>query len=196
LKFRPALVAIDVQNGFVTPASARVVPVITSLVRRWLDAGGEVILTRYANYPGSPFERLIGWYGLHSAPATDLVDELAPFTSHDRVQLISKVTYSALNEDSRHLITDGGFTDLFLCGIATDGCVMATALAAFDAGITPWVLTDACASNATSMPPAEVHRAALMLLTRLIGAGQLISSEQALRMLGTVSAVSSRSEIR
>ena len=47
-----------------------------------------------------------------------------------------------------------------LCGVSTDCCVLATALAAIDAGAHVRVVADACAAE-----PA-LHRAALDLLAR------------------------------
>jgi nicotinamidase-related amidase len=180
---RPVLVVVDVQNGFVTDHSAPVVPVIAGLVRCWQDTGGAVIFTRYFNYPGSPYERLIGWTALRDSPDTDLTDEMLPLADRPGTLVADKMTYTALTPAVREILDRGGYTDLLICGISTDGCVLKTALDAFDAGYTPWVLTEACASNASSAPPAEVHAAALKLLSRLIGAGQLISCEQALGML-------------
>jgi nicotinamidase-related amidase len=180
---RPVLLVIDAQNGFVSGGSAPVIPVIEDLVRRWLGAGGHVIFTRYRNYPGSPFERLIGWRELHGAPATDLIDVLAPFAEHRHAHVVDKTTYSAFTPGFRGHIAERGFTDLYICGIATDGCVLATAYDAFDEGLTPWVIGDACASNATRHPPADVHRAALMLIARNIGEGQITSAARALAAL-------------
>jgi nicotinamidase-related amidase len=179
--FRPALVVIDVQNGFVNDGSAHIVPAVADLATRWRAAGGALMFTRYRNYAGSPFERLIGWYGLHSDHDTALAPELAGVAAD--VPVVEKSTYSALTEEVRRLTGEGEFTDVFLCGIATDSCVLATAVSAFDAGLTPWVIADACASSATSVPPQECHRAALMLITRMIGARQVITSAEALAML-------------
>ncbi len=180
---KPVLVVVDVQNGFVTEDSARVVPVIVDLVRRWQSAGGHTIFTRYFNFPNSPFERLIGWYGLHQPPDTDLVDDLASFTSQPNAHVIDKTVYTALTPECCDLIREAKFTDLMICGIATDGCVLKTTLDAFEAGYTPWVLADAVASNATSTAPEEVHRAGLLLASRLVGAQQIITSEEALAKL-------------
>lgn len=182
-EFKPALIVVDVQNGFVTDSSAHVVPIITTLVRRWQDVDGDVIFTRYYNYPGSPFERLIGWHGLHKSPDTELVSDLIPFTQHPRAHVIDKRVYTAFTDEGRQLLAEQGFTDLFICGIATDGCILKTTLDAFELGYTPWVLADAVASNATSAPPDEVHSAALLIIPRLVGAGQVIGSESALARL-------------
>lgn len=180
---KTALIVVDVQNGFVTVDSAPVVPVIVNVVRRWQAAGGYTIFTRYYNYPDSPFERLIGWYGLHGSPETDFVDRLAPFLSDAKAHVIDKTVYTALTDECRQLIADQGFTDLLICGIATDGCVLKTTLDAFEAGYTPWLLADACASNASRVPPQEVHNSALVLASRLVGAGQVIKSGDAFAKL-------------
>lgn len=181
---KPVLVVVDVQNGFVTPDSAHVVPVIVDLVRRWHAAGGPVVFTKYNNYPESPYERLIGWYALHQAPETDFVPELDPFITLPRTFVIEKTIYSAFTPAGRALFAEHGFTDLCVCGIATDGCVLKTTLDAFEAGYVPWVLEDACASNATRVPPLEVHRNALQLMSRLVGARQVVRSGEALTVAG------------
>jgi nicotinamidase-related amidase len=180
-EFRPLLVVIDVQNGFVNAGSAHIVAAVADLAAKWRAAGGALMFTRYRNYPGSPFERLIGWHGLHSDEDTALAPGVADLAAGAPV--VDKNTYSVLAGDPGSVIADGGFTDLFLCGIATDSCVLASAVAAFDAGLTPWVVADACASSATSAPPEECHRAALMLITRMIGGRQVITSAEALAML-------------
>ena len=91
-KRRPVLVVVDVQNGFITEDSAPVVPVIVELVRRWKATGGDVVFTRYLNYPGSPYERLIGWTEMSHAPDTDLVPELIPQVGQSPV--VDKRIYS------------------------------------------------------------------------------------------------------
>jgi nicotinamidase-related amidase len=54
----------------------------------------------------------------------------------------------------------GAEPDLVLCGLSTDCCVLATALAAIDAGARVRVVADACAAE-----PA-LHDAALAILRR------------------------------
>ena len=115
--FRPALVVIDVQNGFVNAGSAHVVPVVADLAARWADAAGALVLTRYRNYPGSPFERLIGWTRLQDEAEIELVPELAALA--DRAVVADKTGYTALTPQVAALAAEHGWTDLFLCGIDT-----------------------------------------------------------------------------
>jgi nicotinamidase-related amidase len=168
---KPVLVVVDVQNGFITDYSRPVVPVIVDLVRRWQAAHGEVVFTRYFNYPNSPFERLIGWTKMASGPETELVAELAPYIG-PRTPVIDKDIYTLFTPEGTHLVHEHGWTDLYLCGIDTDSCVLKTAADAFERDLTPWILQDACASHAGP----EAHNAGLLLARRFIGANQIITT--------------------
>lgn len=167
---RPVLVVVDVQNGFVRAESAYVVPRIVDLVDRWQAAGGDTVFTRYVNRPGSLFEKLIGWSELMGPPQTDIVDELAPYADR-ATAIVDKHEYGLLNNvEGAGLIHRHGWTDLYVCGIATESCVLATALGAFEAGLVPWLVEDASATHAG----AHVHDAGILVAQRFIGEGQII----------------------
>jgi len=168
---RPVLVVVDVQNGFITEHSQPVVPIIADLVRRWQAAHGDVIFTRYLNYPGSPFERLIGWTKMTDGPETELVNELAPCVG-THAPVIDKYIYTLFAPEGINLVEERGWTDLYICGIDTENCVLKTAVDAFEHNLTPWILTDACASH--SGPQA--HNAGLFVARRFIGTNQIIQT--------------------
>ncbi|GAA3172198.1 isochorismatase family cysteine hydrolase [Nonomuraea roseoviolacea] len=164
---RSVLVVVDVQNAFVRPASAHVVPVIADLVERWQ---GDVLFSRYINYPGSPFERLVRWSACMTSPEIDIVDELQPHTA--RALVIDKRGYGLFADPAgAALVAERGWRDIYVCGIATESCVLATALGAFEADLTPWLIADASASHAGP----DVHDAGLLVARRFIGQGQIIS---------------------
>ena len=168
------LVVVDVQMGFITEYSAPVVPVIADLLDRWQSAGGASILTRFVNAPGSTYVRLIGWSELMPGdPSVDLAPEVARFAPA-ATAVIDKGGYTALTPDVLALIAEHGWTDIVIAGMDTDSCVLATALTAFEAGLTPWVVTDACAAHAGP----SVHEAALLVMSRFLGARQLVTSDQ------------------
>jgi nicotinamidase-related amidase len=168
---KPVLVVVDVQNGFITEHSKPVVPVIVDLVRRWQAARGDVVFSRYLNYAGSPFERLIGWTKMADSPETDFVGELAPYVG-PHTPVVDKHIYTLFTPEGTHLVDERGWTDLYLCGIDTDSCVLKTAVDAFERDLTPWILKDACASHAG----AEAHAAGLFIAGRFIGTNQIIQS--------------------
>ncbi len=166
---KPVLVVVDMQNGFITDHSKPVVSVLVDLVRRWQAAHGDVVFTRYLNYPGSPFERLIGWTKMADGPETELVAELAPYLG-PHTPVIDKYIYSLFTPEGTQLVTEHGWTDLYLCGIDTESCVLKTAVDAFERDLTPWILRDACASHAGP----QNHNAGLLVAGRFIGANQII----------------------
>lgn len=163
------LVVVDVQNGFIREASAPVVPVIADLVRRWQAAGGDTVFTRYLNYAGSPFERIMRWTKLQGRPDIDIVDALQPYANR-ATAVIDKTIYSLFSPEGVQLVAERGWTDLYICGIATESCVLKTAVDAFERDLTPWVIENASASHAGS----EAHNAGLLVTGRFIGRDQII----------------------
>ncbi|AXK90082.1 cysteine hydrolase [Nocardia farcinica] len=188
---KAALLVVDVQNGFVNEFSAHVVPVIADLATRWARTGRPTVFTRYWNYAGSPWERLIGWKALYGPPETDIVAELGSLTTAPGAHTLDKTVYTALTPEGLRLLRTLDVTDLVICGIATDACVLKTALDAFEHGYTPWVLRDAVASNATRHRAAEIHESALLHISRLVGAQQVTETASIDQMLAADQAATS-----
>ena len=169
----PVLVVVDVQNGFVTEHSKHVVPVIAELVREWLDAGRDVVFTRYLNYPGSPFDTIMGWTKLMDSPEIDIVDELQEL-SKKSLAIIDKKIYTMFNDEGTELARERGWTDMYVCGIDTEVCVLKTAVDAFEHGIRSWLLTDASASHSGCEP----HDAGIIVAQKMIGRQQTVSIDE------------------
>lgn len=166
------LVIIDAQAGFVNDASAHAVPVIADLLQRWQGAGGASILTQFVNHPESSYVRLIGWTALMpGSPEIDLVPEVAKHAP-SATAVVEKTSYSALLPEVVDLIRRNGWRDIWIAGLDTESCVLATMLGVFEAGLTPWLVTDAVASHAG----ANVHAAGLLVIGRFVGGQQLVTS--------------------
>jgi nicotinamidase-related amidase len=161
---KPVLVMIDVQRGFLRDCSRHILPVVVDLARRW---PGDLLLTRYVNPPGSPYERLLHWTGFRGPPATDLAPELLPYVPR-AIAVIDKHVYSVFTAECGELVRRHGWTDLYLCGIATEYCVLKSAIDTFERDLTPWVIEDATASH------EDHHEEGLRAIRRFIGAGQII----------------------
>jgi nicotinamidase-related amidase len=174
-----ALIVVDVQHGFVNRHSRGVLPAIVRLVEGWQAAGAPLVMTRFHNEVGSPYETITGWTRLRSAEEQALADELAPYAD-TAVAVIDKAQSSAFTPEGAQLIRDAGWSDLVLCGIDTDACVYDSAMAAYQSGLRPWIVTDACAS--TGGP--DYHDAALLLAARNIGEGQLVTTDAVLSRIG------------
>ncbi|MCC9312354.1 cysteine hydrolase [Kitasatospora sp. RB6PN24] len=172
---RAVLVVVDVQAGFINDHSRIVVSGIVDLVRAWQSAGLPVVVAQFRNPAGSPYEVITGWTKLRSADERALAPELEPLAS-GAVAVIEKTGSSILTSEFEELVRTAGWTDIVLCGIDTDSCVYDSAVATYQHGYRPWLVTDACASSGG----AQFHDAALMLARRNIGATQLISSNDLL----------------
>ena len=167
----PALIVVDVQNGFITEHSAHVVPVIVDLVKRWQTNGDDIVFTRYINHEDSIFERLMGWTKLQDSPAIDIVPDLQPYIE-GAVAVVDKRVYTLFTNEGAKLAKDRGWTDVYVCGIDTEVCVLKTAVDAFERNIVPRLVIDASASH--SGP--EAHNAGLVVAAKMIVQGQLVRS--------------------
>ncbi|MER5696098.1 isochorismatase family cysteine hydrolase [Streptomyces mirabilis] len=173
------LIVIDVQQGFVNRHSSGALPAIARLVQGWRAVGAPVVLTRFHNEPGSPYEKITGWTRLRAPEEQALAVELAPHVN-TAAAVIDKAQSSIFTPEGAQLIRDAGWSDLVLCGIDTDACVYDSAIAAYQAGYRPWIVTDACASSGGS----KYHDAALLLAARNLGSDQLVTSDTVLTRIG------------
>lgn len=154
-------------------------PPVVGAFDAWRQMDGEMIFARFHNAPGSPYERLLHWSRLQGPPDTDIASELRPYLQ-GAAHVIDKPFYTLFTPEGIVAVAKGGWHDLVFCGVATDGCVLKSAVDAFESGYTPWVLTDACASHAGE----DVHQAGLNLLGRFIGRDQLLPSAELLPRVG------------
>ncbi|MCW9033232.1 MAG: cysteine hydrolase [Rhodospirillales bacterium] len=159
---RDLLLIIDVQQGFINPSTAH----IPAMVEELQHAFSTVMVSRFFNPPGSPYRRLMEWEIF--APRSP-EGELA-FKPRDDAYIFDKAIYSALSPQVESTLTSKGINEVVLCGIATDNCILKTAVDLFENGYKPIVIADACASHGGP----ECHEAGLMLLKRFIGADQVI----------------------
>lgn len=117
-----------------------------------------------------------------SAPATDLADSL-----HADYVFDKGPHYSCVDDAFLCLLSDanGGTLpkQVYVCGLDTDCCVLATAVGLFEKGIRPIVLVDLCDSTGGT----ESHKAGLLALKRLIGKKNVIDHPEDMKPLSIVS---------
>ena len=157
-----ALIVIDVQKGFITDDTALIPGAVQALQADY----GHVIATRFLNPSVSQHRKLIGWERF--TPGTEEV-ELA-FSPPEDAWVYDKTTYTAVTPALLERLDQWGINTVDLCGIATDGCVLKTAVDLFEAGLRPRVLSQYCASHGGP----DCHQAGLTLLRRFIGERQVV----------------------
>ena len=160
------LVVIDPQVIFASPESdwgspmfASIVPRVHALAREF---AGRVVVTRFVAptspqgswadyYTRWPFARVEESDSLYA-----VVPELASLAAGAHV--VTEPTFGKWGVALREIV--GATPRLVLTGVSTDCCVIATALAAADAGARVTVVTDACAGSTP-----DDHAAALRVMS-------------------------------
>ena len=176
-----ALVVVDVQNDFADPSGslsvaggAAVIPTINGEIAMALSAEALVVATQdwhpettphFARDGGTwPVHCVAGSWGAELHPGLVLPgdaprirkgangeDGYSAFTMRD------PTTGETLPTELEAMLRDGGFTRVVVVGLATDYCIMATALDALRLGFETAVLVDAIA--AVDIAPGDGPRA-------------------------------------
>ena len=155
------LLIIDVQAGFINDATRHIPARVEALAADY----AAVIVTRFVNPPGSVHRRFIHWHRF--APGS--ADTALAFDPPPGADIVEKTAYSCVDDAFLARLNALAAEEVHICGIATDNCVLCSAVDLFEAGIRPVVLADACGSHGG----AEFHRWAVEILVRLIGADQV-----------------------
>jgi nicotinamidase-related amidase len=158
----PLLAVIDMQEFFASgspwavPGFEDLIDPIGSLASAY---GDRVIFTRFV-IPDEPQGSWVGYYEawpqVLAPEAAGLADLAQPWAS-EGLDTLDKPTFSKWGPELASMLGPG--RDLTVCGVSTDCCVLATVLAAVDAGAQVRVVADACAGIT-----AEAHEAALNLM--------------------------------
>jgi len=135
-------------------------------------------MTQFVNRQGSQWERLFGWSRLRDEAEIALDPSIAVYAKYASV--FRKDTYTAVVGPFLDDLRRQQWSEVVVCGIATDSCVLSTAIDLFEApeSLRPIVVSDACASQAGD----KAHQAGLYLLGRLIGVDQLVDAETVVGM--------------
>lgn len=159
---KPALLVVDVQNDFcpggtlAVPEGNTIVPRVNRTIQLFVHRGLPVLATRdwhppmtkhFKEYGGAwPPHCVQGTKGARFHPELRLPKDAVILSKGMDPEQDSYSGFQALNSGGRDLesvVHDFGIDELFLCGLATDYCVRATALDAQRRGIRIHVLEDA-----------------------------------------------------
>ena len=146
---KTALIVIDVQKYFVnektTDKNLRKLP---GRISDYIENNDFdfIIFTVHVNKKNSNHFKILGWKECTGKPDAELHDSLKKFAK--KGNLFEKSTYSAFK--SKRLLDflkRNNISKVFLCGVDTDACLLASAYDAFDLGFDIAVLKELCASH-------------------------------------------------
>ncbi len=183
-----ALVVVDVQRDFcaggalAVPDGEAVVAPINALIQKFEAEGSPVFLTRDWHPPDhSSFTEQGGLWPPHCVADTEGAAFHPDLVVNENLTVISKAiqregdAYSGFEgTDLGQRLQAAGVTEVFVCGLATDYCVKATALDALRAGLATTALTDCM--RGVDVQPGDSQRA----LDELSAAGAEFADSESL----------------
>ena len=166
-----ALVIVDVQNGFINNFTRSIPKKIVKVANMDFD---NIIFLKFRNRVSSNFNKELRWKEMFLSPATDITPELRELAKRSAV--FTKTSYSAFrSEKFVSYIKEKNIGDLYICGLDTNACVLATAMEAFERGYRVRVLEDLCASP----DGRKAHLDAVSIMKKNLGT--VLNSSDALR---------------
>ena len=161
---KKALLVIDVQNYFMNSLTKYLPQKILRYIEQNRANFDLIIFTNFVNTPKSSVYRFLGWKKSITSPEIDIVPELQPALKYGT--LISKGVLSALKVPKvKTLLKKNKIKKLYLSGIDTDCCVLATAYYAFDQGYRVYLFKNLSMSHASK----NLHEAAVSMFKRNVG---------------------------
>ena len=136
-----ALFIIDVQKGFINKFTEH----IPSNIEKILPDYKFLIVKKFRNKKNSLFVRNIGWDKMMEGDHLDLAFDVSNFKGEFHSKFLCR--YSGVNRKCLKLLRKNKITDVYLGGISTRSCVLATAYALFDEGFNVHILPHICGST-------------------------------------------------
>jgi nicotinamidase/pyrazinamidase len=173
-----ALIVVDMQNGFLRHGNLAsdhclaVLPAVVQEVQTALEAGHHVIFTADTHEVDDKEFQIFPTHCIRGTEEANLVDELAAFLGPDTVHVVTKRRYSAMFEtELEGLLHRYGITDVRICGVCTDICVMHTTADLRNRDIAVTVVANATATFEAPEHPAErVREQTLAHMASILGA--------------------------
>lgn len=155
------LLVVDLQKGFISLDAKHIVPLIEELIPYFKKDA--IIASKYVN-DDEYREKWSNFHEVKDKPDTDLLLNLESIAN----LVVEKSTYTAITDEVKLFLKEKNIKEVYLVGIATDCCVLKSALDLFDMDIRPIVLTSYCAAS-----KVEYHNQGIDILKRLIGEEQV-----------------------
>lgn len=161
---RKALLVIDVQNYFMNPLTRDLPHKVKKHIEKNKHGYQLIVFTHFVNTPKANVYRFLDWKECMNSPDTDIVRELQSVLPYGVT--IPKDVLSVIKvPQAKKLLDDNKISELYLCGIDTDCCVLATAYDAFDLGYRVNLLEDLCMTSTGK----NLHDASVSMFKKNVG---------------------------
>lgn len=156
------LLVIDLQNGFINEKTEELSEKVNSLLdEKKFD---DVVFTRYINSEDNVCYKRLNYKEC-------MTEESKAITIDTRgYKVIDKEGYTAVVEELKTYIKENNISEIYVCGIDTECCVLKTVYDLFEQDYDVYVLKDYCGCMAGN----QANQNALELLKRNIGYNKVI----------------------
>jgi nicotinamidase-related amidase len=161
------LLVIDMQEGFRTRESEKILPVIKKLINEF---AGKIVFSKFENKKGSLFETQLNWTKFQNKFDKKILTEL----KYSNSSKITHNTYTIYNKKLKRFVLKNKINKIYLCGVYTDVCIIKTVMDLFDNGFIVYVIANAC----NSLHGTKNHEYALDSLKHIIGGHHVINSKK------------------
>jgi len=173
-----ALIVVDMQNGFLRHGNLAsedclaVLPAVVDEVEAALAHDHHVIFTADTHETDDREFEIFPTHCVRGTDEAELVDELKTFLDRDNVHLLPKRRYSAMFEtELEGILHRYGITEVRICGVCTDICVMHTTADLRNRDIAVTVVANATATFDAPEHSAEaVREQSLAHMAGILGA--------------------------
>lgn len=166
------LVVIDAQYGFRNEHTEETYKSLIDFLEKYHSKFDCIVGTKFMNDVKSACYRN-GWKDcMTGSHDSEIVAEIEKHCD----LVIDKNTYSAWDKLQK-IVRSEHYTDVVFCGFDTGCCVLSTAVACFDAGVSCFVLSDLCGSSNGH------HEEGLKVLEYNIIGNRVITSDKMMRLI-------------
>lgn len=131
------LLIIDLQKAFINKNTKKLPKKINKIIND--KKYNKVAFTRFNNFNDSIYVKKLKWKKCIN------VDDKKIMIDVGNNNVFNKYVYSAVNEEFIKFIKENNITNIYLCGIDIECCVLKTAFDLFELGYNVYVLKDYCA---------------------------------------------------
>ena len=130
------LLIIDLQKVFINKNTRKLPKKINKIIND--KKYNKVAFTRFNNFDDSIYVKKLKWKKCIN------VDDKKIMIDVGNNNVFNKYVYSAVNEEFIKFIKENNITNIYLCGIDIECCVLKTAIDLFELGYNVYVLKDYC----------------------------------------------------
>lgn len=130
------LLIIDLQKVFINKNTRKLPKKINKIIND--KKYNKIAFTRFNNFDDSIYVKKLKWKKCIN------VDDKKIMIDIGNNKVFNKYVYSAVNEEFIKFIKENNITNIYLCGIDIECCVLKTAIDLFELGYNVYVLKDYC----------------------------------------------------